>query len=146
MSAAWHGFGQHGGDPSFIIHTQSAQEFLYNTAVALTKLSVLALYYRIFSQTRFLKIAILTVSLIVVAWWIAFTVAGFVLCTPIRPYWNPQIKLRCLYTWDFYVSQAVPNIVLDFLLLLLPLPPLWKLQMKRPRKTILMTVFVLGYL
>lgn len=44
------------------------------------------------------------------------------------------------------MGQAVPNIALDLVLLILPLRPLWKLNMKRSQKMTLVIVLVLGYL
>lgn len=121
-------------------------EILYNTAIALTRLSVLAFYRRIFSVTRPLKKATLILGAFTIAWWVSFTIASILQCVPIQAYWNPKIKARCEKKYPFFLGQAIPNITLDFALLLLPLHPLWKLNMKRSQKITLVAVFVLGYL
>lgn len=59
---------------------------------------------------------------------------------------NPKISARCEKNYPFFLCQAIPNIKVDFVLLLLPLHPLWKLKMKRSQKITLVAVFVLGYL
>ena len=72
--------------------------------------------------------------------------ASVLQCVPIQAYWHPKVKARCVYIYGFFLGQAIPNIMLDFVLLLLPLHPLWKLKMKLSQKVALVGVFVLGYL
>lgn len=72
--------------------------------------------------------------------------ASILQCVPIQAYWDPKIKARCEKKYAFFLGQAIPNIALDFVLLILPLHPLWKLNMKRTQKIALVVVFVLGYL
>ena len=119
---------------------------LYITGITLTKLSVLAFYRRTFAVSNPLKQAIWLVLAVIVAWWIAFTMSSMLQCIPIHAYWNPKIKARCVYKYGFFLGLAIPNIMLDFVLLLLPLHPLWKLKMKFHQKLMLIAVFVLGYL
>ena len=72
--------------------------------------------------------------------------ASILQCVPIRAYWEPEIKARCEKKYAFFLGQAIINIALDFVLLILPLHPLWNLSMKRSQKITLVVVFVLGYL
>ena len=146
LPAAWYGFGQHSGDPTFFLHVLYFDEILYNTGIALTKLSVLAFYRRIFSITRPLKITTSIVGAVIIAWWVSFTMASILQCIPIQAYWKPKIKALRIYKYGFFLGQAIPNILIDFVLLLLPLHPLWKLKMKLSRRITLAVVFVLGYL
>ena len=143
---AWHGFGHHGGDPTFFLHVLYYDEILYNTGIALTKLSVLAFYRRTFSIARPLKKAVFFVGLFTIAWWVSFIIASILQCVPIRAYWDPRVKARCEKKYAFFLGQTIPNIALDFVLLIMPLHPLWKLKMKRSQKTTLVIVFMLGYL
>ena len=114
--------------------------------IALTKLSVLAFYHRIFAITRPLKLAIWVVSSFVIAWWFSCTIASTLQCIPIQGYWNPEIKARCIHRYDYYLGGGAPNIMLDFVLLIMPLHPLWKLKMRLSQRIFLAVVFVLGYL
>ena len=45
-----------------------------------------------------------------------------------------------------FVSTASLNILIDLVLLLLPLPVLWRLHITKRQKIGLMAVFILGYL
>lgn len=119
---------------------------MYCAAIALTKLSVLCFYRRIFTISQPLQIAIYAVGGYVIAYWIAFTVAYILQCVPVQAYWNSHIKGACVYKHGYYLGTSVPNIVCDFVLLLLPMPPLWKLHIKWSHKIAVVGIFFLGYL
>lgn len=116
------------------------------TGLALTKLSVLAFYHRIFAITRPLQLAIRAITSFLIAWWVSFAMASILQCIPIQGYWNPKINARCVHKYGFYLGAAIPNIMIDFVLLIMPLHPLWKLKMRLPQKITLAIVFALGYL
>ncbi|ROV99191.1 hypothetical protein VPNG_08249 [Cytospora leucostoma] len=44
-----------------------------------------------------------------------------------------------------WIGAAVPSVVIDIIILILPLPKLWHLKINTARKIGLMTVFILGY-
>lgn len=144
-AAAYHGFGKHGGDPTFFLHVLYFDEMWYCTGIFLTKISVLCFYYRIFAITRSLRLALWIIGGWVIGWWLALTSASIAQCSPIPRYWNRKIEGTCVYQYGFFLGQAIPNIVLDFALLILPIVPLWKLQMQKHQKWALLLVFVLGY-
>lgn len=122
-----HGFGHHGGNPTFFLRVLWAGNILYNTGIALTKLSVLAFYRRIFSKTRSLRITITIVGTLTICCWVVFNITAILSCVPIQGYWNPRIKARCEQRYPFFLGVAISNIVLDLVLLLLPLRSLWNL-------------------
>ncbi|KAF4631288.1 hypothetical protein G7Y89_g6841 [Cudoniella acicularis] len=143
--AAYHGFGKHGGDSTFFQHVLYFDEVWYNLGITFTKLSVLCFYYRIFSITRPFRISLWVVGGLCVAWLIALTVASILQCDPIEKYWHRTIPGTCVYQYGFFLGQAIPNIILDFALLFLPMVPLWKLRMQSHQKWALTIVFILGY-
>ena len=57
----------------------------------------------------------------------------------------PRLFL-CVHKHGFFLGSAIPNIMLDFAFLVLPLRPLWKLKMRLSQRIIMVVVFVLGYL
>jgi hypothetical protein len=143
--AAYHGFGRHGGDSTFFLHVLYFDEIWYNLGITLTKLSVLCFYHRIFSITRPFRVSLWTVGGLCVAWLVALTVASILQCNPIEKYWHRTIPGTCVHQYAFFLGQAIPNIMLDFALLLLPIVPLWRLRMQRHQKLALTVVFLLGY-
>lgn len=43
------------------------------------------------------------------------------------------------------MGSAIPSVLIDIIILVLPLPKLWHLKIDLARKIGLMTVFILGY-
>ena len=50
---------------------------------------------------------------------------------PIRAYWDLRTKARCQKKHAFFLDQSIRKIALEFVVLILPLHPLWKFNMKR---------------
>lgn len=65
-------------------------------------------------------------------------------CVPTKAMWDPFVKGRCINFHKYFIGNAVPNIVADIALLVVPLPFMWKLQVALPRKIAVMVVFILG--
>lgn len=119
-------------------------QFWYLASVALSKLSILFLYDRIFSvgsiQYVFMGFIAATAG-----WFTAFFFATLFQIEPIACNWE-----LCLHhTTDFramYVTLSVTNIVLDMGVLCLPSLFIRKLQMDRGQKIGLIGIFGLGAL
>ncbi len=144
---AAHGLGKH----ATAVHEGSAyffailypEEILYIVGFALVKLSVLLFYRRIFPGHRF-KQALWIVAFLVVGWGVSMTFTSALQCIPIRKSWNPSIPGKCINLHAYYFGQAIPNSITDGIILLLPLPSLWKLQVPRSQKVALIVIFFLG--
>ena len=74
--------------PSYMFYTST---IVSSRWTALTKLSVLAFYRRIFSVTRHLKITIFVGGVAVIIWWITFTITGMLACVPIQAFWDLRL-------------------------------------------------------
>ncbi|KAK4504020.1 hypothetical protein PRZ48_004935 [Zasmidium cellare] len=123
-----------------------ALEVLYPTALALNKLGVLLMYQRLFGIERKLTIAVKVVAAIVIAWWIGVEVATLLQCQPIDKFWNYQKEGHCLNIIALFEGSAIPNVIIDVIILLLPQPILWKLRMSMSNKIALCGIFLLGAL
>ena len=86
------------------------------------------------------------VTALIVAWFLACTTISVIGCLPIHAFWDPQVKRTCVRLKDYYLGNAVANITTDLLLLALPLPMIWSLQLATGRKLMLSGVFLLGLL
>ena len=87
-------------------------------------------------------------SMVVVSLWSASQVLGIsFLCVPLQAVWDPRIKGKCfqhqLVMW--YVN-AIVHIVIDFAIIVMPLPIVWKLQLPLAQKLLLSGIFGLGFL
>lgn len=111
--------------------------------MTLTKLSLLWFYHRIFLSKRF-RIVWICLAIGSAIWCIGSVAAVTFACTPIHAFWDKSIDGRCIDFKTLMFSITAPNVGLDVILLVLPLIPLWKLKLDRPRKIALMSVFILG--
>lgn len=108
----------------------------------MTKYSILLFYSRIFKERSF-KIALWITTGLVTAWFIAIETSVIVECLPIHALWD-FTPGRCININAFFLGSGIPNILLNFIILVLPLPMIWTLQIERSYKLVLSSVFLLG--
>lgn len=119
-------------------------EVLYAWNLGWTKLSLLLMYYRIFRVPYFKKMAWI-VSIFVFSWVICITFLFIFICIPVEKLWYPDIPGRCINQVGTWIANAASTIFTDVVILMLPLPPIWKLQLGRSEKIGLTTAFALGF-
>lgn len=125
--------------------------FIYPTVIATIKISVLAMYYRIF-PTKFIKWGFIGLGGFTAAWWLVVALVTIFQCSPIRAAWvltlqpsvNPSSK--CIDNNAFFIGNGVPNIVTDLCIMVLPLREVYKLHIRTSQKIALGGVFLLGAL
>jgi hypothetical protein len=59
--------------------------------------------------------------------------------------WDTSIAGHCIHTIPFYFALGGTSIVLDLIVIALPLPVLWKLQLHPKQKALLVCLFALGF-
>lgn len=118
-------------------------QFWYIFAVGLVKASILCLYGRIFSVSRW-PIAVHSLLVITSAWLIAFFFATLFQIWPIRCNW-----ISCPPTTDYtaiYVACSVTDTAIDIAILCLPPFFIRKLRLSLVQKVGLASIFGLGIL
>lgn len=69
-------------------------------------------------------------------------------CVPVEAVWDPVTKLqpgvRCVDLNAFFFGTSVPNIVADFVLLVLPVPQVLRLNISNTQKGFVLFFFMLG--
>ncbi|KAF6803269.1 hypothetical protein CMUS01_15135 [Colletotrichum musicola] len=115
---------------------------LYGIACPLSKLAVLAMYYRIFSPSKNLRRGVWTLSSMVVAWGIAVIGVTIFACTPVSGFWDKKIPSKCMQSGK--IAITIPNIVLDVVAALLPIREVWQLRIKTEKKLALASIFLFG--
>ena len=119
---------------------------IYDISISLPKISALLFYARVFgTQNKLFKYALLVTHSLVVGWLISTVMVGVWLCDPVKKQWKPTTPGHCHPNAVLWLASAIPSVIIDLILLLLPLPMLWQLQMRKSRKILIMTVFVCGY-
>lgn len=108
---------------------------LYCPMALLTKIALLSILIRIFAPY---KTKILFIYVFLAALTIYYTIAEIIkirMCEPVPEYWlrnDPNAK--CLNQSAALVADSVISMVSDILILTLPLPLTWSLQMSRNKK------------
>ena len=120
---------------------------MYYCCIAFIKFSILFFYRRLFPVNK-LRIATFALLGTIAALWITSALASILPCTPVSYNWDrTQQGGHCLGNRGaFTIGVSVPNIVTDVLILLLPLPVIWKLQTHFKKKVALCGIFSLGLL
>ena len=111
----------------------------------MVKISTLLLFGRIFPVQKF-HLILRAVGLFISLYCIISVVIMVFQCRPSKGAWNPTIKSDCIDINKFLIFMGSMNVLTDFLLLCLPLPQLWKLQMHRKTKMQVIGIFSIGNL
>lgn len=131
-------------EASTITRLVVAGNVLWILIVNITKASILTQYLRIFCslRTRALCYTLLA-CLVPAASYAVF--AGIFLCSPTAKLWRPEMQGTCRSAQTYWLSVAGLDIMLDFLVLLLPLPAILVLRLPSRQKIALVLVFTLGF-
>ena len=117
---------------------------LYSLAVAFPKLSILALYLRIFTEKRH-RISTWVLGAIISGTAVAVSLTAIFQCSPVPHAWDRSVTGgNCIKVASFYVYCSVPNLITDVAILVLPLPMIYKLHTSQSQKVGLSIVFLLG--
>ncbi|KAM4063762.1 CFEM domain-containing protein [Hirsutella rhossiliensis] len=137
LTSAKLGFGMHIWDlnPRFVLVLRQLfwiGEIGYLPGLSLLKVSILLLYGRIFQTEKFLKM-VRYGTIFLVAKTIAFTFPAAFQCIPPSAAWSHDPHATCINAAAFGYAWSGMSIVEDLLLIALPIPTLWNLQMSRSR-------------
>ncbi|KAL5418904.1 hypothetical protein PMIN03_000747 [Paraphaeosphaeria minitans] len=143
------GLGHHIGNVShaqlvYFLKFYFAAALLMPTCFATAKLSLLWLLHKIFAHTWFRNVVRVLVG-VVVAWWVASIVQEVRICYPVETRWDGACKGK--HSLRTYLILPIPWIATDWLILLTPLPVLWKsidARRSRAAQVGLATLFGLG--
>lgn len=114
---------------------------VYNAAQIVTKISFLVQYRRLFPIPNIQKICKYCLAFLVV-WGVSQQLFTAFACHPgkfIFPHWE-----RCINSLAVFTTNAVMNMVTDFIVFLIPIQPVLQLRINRKRKMHLLAVFCLG--
>lgn len=126
---------------------------LWAPGVACIKISILIFYRRMFLvNQRWFKVALWVNWLYALGLGIAATFVFIVQCQPINYYWLRFINFygmkapegHCLPQMAHLVVPQILNTFSDVVILLLPVPIIWGLQIEMQRKVPILLIFLLG--
>jgi hypothetical protein len=120
-------------------------ETMYTLSVAVTKYSILLFYSRIFTERPF-RIALRIAFTLVTLWLIAIEISVLAECVPVSGLWDLSQPARCINVQHFFVGAGIPNVLLNVIIVCLPIPMIWTLEIEKKHRWALSGVFSLGAL
>ncbi|KAL8667558.1 MAG: hypothetical protein Q9168_007229 [Polycauliona sp. 1 TL-2023] len=126
------------------VKTYQATQILFGCSITATKLSILFFYNRLFPYRTFYLVSLIT-GIASILWWIGLMITAFLHCRPFAYNWDRSIPGgHC--SNDKLVGYTITsiNIVTDLVVLVLPIPWLWGMNMAVPKRMAVVCLFVLG--
>lgn len=144
------GLGKHGKDiPLTDIRanaiTNRVALVIYATVILMIKISALLLYTRIFKINRKFTITLWVIAAVATIWWVLTSIIPWTFCHPIKKDVNPFIPGVCPENISWFMSSAFINAMMDLIVLILPMPMIWRLQASLRRKFVISLILLLGY-
>ncbi|TRX88382.1 hypothetical protein FHL15_010695 [Xylaria flabelliformis] len=122
-----------------------AESIWYLATIWIAKLSICILYRRLFPG-RWVYVVLCIVVFIMIGTSIATVITLFVACRPFSANWGPPEvqQTHCIDKEPLFVWGTLPNVITDAILLIIPLPIVWKLHMATNLKMALTVTFLIG--
>lgn len=119
---------------------------IYATAVTCTKSSIVFFYGRIFKFRWSLGICMF----LVIGYWITIIVTVAVACRPLPLFWlaytDPTAIGVCIDVPTFFFGNGIGAMLIDVIILCMPMPTIYKLQMRTSQKVAVIGILLLGSL
>ena len=123
-----------------------AYVMIYATAVTCTKVSILLFYRRIFG----IKYSLYLCLFLTIGYWITIIVTINVGCRPLDYFWRRYTDLTavgtCIDIPKFFFGNGIAAMLIDVIILSVPVPIVWGLQMPTSQKLAVVSILLLGSL
>lgn len=119
----------------------------YGFTITCAKISILLLYRRIFDCLR-IRRATVVIGALSIGWLFTVVFSEIFLCSPTSAAWDPALIFtnRCGDYEALLLGVTISNIILDVIVLILPLPIIWGLQLSKRKRVMVSGLFLLGSL
>ncbi|OQE24859.1 hypothetical protein PENFLA_c009G01654 [Penicillium flavigenum] len=121
-----------------------AYVMIYATAVTFTKSSIVFFYGRIFNFRWSLCICMF----LVIGYWVTIIVTVAVACRPLPYFWllytDPTATGVCIDVPKFFFGNGIAAMLIDVIILCMPMPTIYKLQMRSSQKVAVVGILLLG--
>lgn len=108
------------------------------------KASILVLYHRVFFVSRRFTKMLWAVGIFVLGYSGVLGGASLIQCLPLKYIWDRSAKGYCLRIPIAATILAIFNFLTDVIILIMPMPILWKMQIETREKYQIMGMFLLG--
>ncbi|KAK4032018.1 hypothetical protein C8A01DRAFT_20849 [Parachaetomium inaequale] len=148
------GFGFHGTEIIVRFGMDTLELFLkgifafpiiWSITICLSKLSVLLMYANVIAVPKMIM-ACRIVGVIIVLWNTGSILGILLICRPIALNWDLTLPGTCGDVRLYYLWLGGINVVAEAMILLLPVPFLYRLQMKTYKKLVAIGLFSIGWM
>ncbi|KAK1834593.1 hypothetical protein QBC39DRAFT_252092 [Podospora conica] len=148
------GFGFHGVDiitrfgmDTLVLFLKGILAFpiIWNFTICFSKLSVLFMYTNVIAVRR-MVLACRALGLFIILWNIGGILGALLMCRPFALNWDKTLPGTCGDNRLFYMWLGAINVVVEVIMLLLPLPFLYGLQLKLAKKLVVIALFSVGWM
>ena len=119
-------------------------QITYKVSINLVKCCILLLYLRLFRIVRWFRWACWAILAAAIMYCIASVAVTIFQCRPLIRAFDKTVPGSCIDTAKFWYANAGFSIATDVIILLLPMPLVWKLEVPIAQKVALMAVFAIG--
>lgn len=122
-----------------------AMQVFYATTLGLIKISICLFLARIFSAANHFRLWSYAVIAFITAWSTMVILTAFVLCQPVAFNWDNTIPGgKCANQPAAFLAIGILDLMVDLMVLVLPLPMIWNLQLPLTNKIALFAIFGVG--
>lgn len=79
------------------------------------------------------------------AWLIAAWFSTIFQCIPVEAAWMTIKGSHCFSQTQWFLGTAIPSMIIDACILIMPLPMLWGLKASKSRRALVTGIFICGY-
>ncbi|KAF2246840.1 hypothetical protein BU26DRAFT_567180 [Trematosphaeria pertusa] len=117
---------------------------LWIVVVSVVQLSIMFFYIRIFGIVDTFRWACYVLVALITGLGIAGFFGQIFFCVPVSKQWNPTEQGHCIALKPWCSSISLMHVILDFGIVILPMPLIWKLKVSTRSKVILSVLLCLG--
>jgi hypothetical protein len=109
------------------------------------KVSFIVLYLKIFTHF-WVRRACQVILVLVVLTSLYSVIVTLTACIPLHAFWDLPVQGAYCHPVKYFWGNTGMHLGTDYLIFLVPLPPIWALTLPRRQKVILLAIFALGFL
>ncbi|KAF8849059.1 hypothetical protein BDZ45DRAFT_604934 [Acephala macrosclerotiorum] len=113
---------------------RTSNTITYGPAAWFTKTTLLLIFARVFSPFRKSVIFIYVFISLMFLYYFPVMIIKIKVCTPIEGLWNPDIHAECVNQTELFWTDTIMSATTDLVILLLPIPLVWSLQVPPKKK------------
>jgi hypothetical protein len=118
---------------------------MYGPTAFLTKISILLILTRVFQPFKKIVIFIYVFMGLMLAFYIPVLIVKIRICKPISYFWlGDAIEGSCLAQYSIILADSVMSVVSDLIILILPIPLGWQLQISTKKKLRVIGILAAG--